>query len=848
MSGSNRQVRLESFALAELTVLDGKFDCVGRGCPPLDVSLQPGLYLADARIGARRHEHYFAIHETGDPIRVYAPAPPIDSPLCWGQAADHTGIPWRGFAPAASPPSGMASLTLQLRLPQSPSDDGAALLARFRLLDAEHRLLAAFGTPTNEHTRIEQTVVVPPGPCWLAFGEAGSGTGVAAYAVAGLALRCVVALDPDAPDGVPPVLTWFYHWEGARGVWTEALRAILDSRARLPDSARLVKWLNQGRADPMAQLYAGHLLAREPKRTDVDRHRLVDTIMARLGPDHPDVYALAHALLPSFARYDGWRCNGLPMLSASWDVLVNHPAAAAGAALPPGARHIHGSGTALTWTLTARDFERLPPTLPPRTKPTEPDLVFGPLERPENDVIGRPFPSPLAQSTPTQDSGSVFTGPTSAEHTIRIGAALPGLSHMVQNSWLSSVVGPIGTIASNALPRESSARGTADEPNINLPAELAQRVRILLTDATVAARLRSLLTQRTSALLEDGVVRNLLSVLLALLDKPALIAQVDERYIGRLQRSLGLPPQYLADALRQIGELALTKAAETAVSALGNIDYESLLGRTLPVMKPILNFARAATNSVDRTRLADRSGYNADFLLGHAIPLPSLLTPPTERHSNVDGTLAVLLHYQHFSVALHRERRLCLFSAANINGPHRVAIGEQGPARLDPRLAEDSQPKLDAAGLYWPLTQAGHVAWGAPAVAAQAGGDTLYMPNLVPISAPLVDSPWAGLEDAALAHAQYLTVISGPVLNTTEAAPSALQQPLALWKVIGFVGLNGKLQAHAFTVDWDAGEPVVRRIQIKAIEQMTGLRFPILRDADQVNVAADIVTLDQLNW
>ena len=80
----------------------------------------------------------------------------------------------------------------------------------------------------------------------------------------------------------------------------------------------------------------------------------------------------------------------------------------------------------------------------------------------------------------------------------------------------------------------------------------------------------------------------------------------------------------------------------------------------------------------------NRAGYAADFL-GVTVPMPEPV-----------GALAVAvsaeLRYHHFSIRMHRQRRLALFTAVNIDGTQPVRPPRESDKWiLDPRLSADEQ-------------------------------------------------------------------------------------------------------------------------------------------------------------
>jgi len=191
-----------------------------------------------------------------------------------------------------------------------------------------------------------------------------------------------------------------------------------------------------------------------------------------------------------------------------------------------------------------------------------------------------------------------------------------------------------------------------------------------------------------------------------------------------------------------------------------------------------------------------RGGYDPAFL-GHPLPLPDPC--PT-----LAAVASAELRYHHFSVVMHRERRLALFTACNIDG--RLS---QRPRRdsdrwiLDPRLPATEQTgepvyrdnDLDRGHLVRRLDPA----WGtADAQARAANDDTFHFTNATPQHHAFNagQTLWAGLEDYVLENADTrdlkVSVLTAPVLAADDDTYRGVRLPRQFWKVVAMVKQDGE--------------------------------------------------------
>lgn len=273
-----------------------------------------------------------------------------------------------------------------------------------------------------------------------------------------------------------------------------------------------------------------------------------------------------------------------------------------------------------------------------------------------------------------------------------------------------------------------------------------------------------------------------------------------------------------------------------------------------------------------------REGYDPDFL-AITVPLPEVTD--TDAVAKLENGSHVIPYF-HFSLVMHRERRLALFTAANVDASParkqpepgrkytRDALGGLGENDReqwfpDPRLRGTDQlpdrffEKDNKAFDKGHLVRREDVAWGYTYEEVQlANGDTFHTTNCAPQVAGFNRSNhkdnWGALEDVVLKQAadQRLTVFSGPVLSDTdrrfvgvdERSKIRVQIPEQYWKVVVAVD-GGELKTFAFLLRQNlAGVPLEfavspaweqKMLPLRELEAMLGIiRFAqALHDGDQ---------------
>ena len=278
-----------------------------------------------------------------------------------------------------------------------------------------------------------------------------------------------------------------------------------------------------------------------------------------------------------------------------------------------------------------------------------------------------------------------------------------------------------------------------------------------------------------------------------------------------------------------------------------DLAYRPGLADLRPLLPELLPGLRAEPRITPAVSLTDRQGYQADFLGGFLVPWPR---PGAALASDVYPLPASAdrLDYTHFSVTLSRSRRMALWVGVNIDGGQQVEVKRGRDAwAYDGRVPLEAQ--LGEALYADNLLDRGHLVrrqdpnWGPAAV--QANQDTFHFTNCAPQMAAFNQQTWLELEDYLLDNTQRwqarITVFSGPVLRPDDRVYRDARIPEAFWKVVAYLGDNGKPSASAYLIDQrrelDALSIAFGRLRtyqcsVLRIEQLTGIDFGPLADHD----------------
>jgi endonuclease G len=270
----------------------------------------------------------------------------------------------------------------------------------------------------------------------------------------------------------------------------------------------------------------------------------------------------------------------------------------------------------------------------------------------------------------------------------------------------------------------------------------------------------------------------------------------------------------------------------------------------------------------------DRSGYAADFLGdGNLVPMPTIIRAKRALlRFSIDGNEdETELRYRNFSVMMNRERRMCFYSAANVDGKLSRKTKRTGWT-MDPRIPKEFQIKGECYGTE-PKFSRGHMtrredpAWGSPDEAQRGNADSMHVTNAVPQMQPFNAGIWLSLEDYALDHVREddmrICVITGPVFADDDPLRYGVRIPVQFWKVIAFVhDRTGQLSATGYSISQAAflkeeefvfGAYETHQRSLSWIESVAGLSFGGLTAADRYGQTESpsrgpLRSPDQIQW
>jgi endonuclease G len=193
----------------------------------------------------------------------------------------------------------------------------------------------------------------------------------------------------------------------------------------------------------------------------------------------------------------------------------------------------------------------------------------------------------------------------------------------------------------------------------------------------------------------------------------------------------------------------------------------------------------------------DRRGYHPEFLgEGTAVALPMVARGASDvLEFEFDRKSDTELKYEHYSVVMSRSRRMCFFSAVNIDGNHSKKSARVG-WKWDPRIPKAQQIMNECYGNP-PKFSRGHMtrredpSWGDNETAKRGNEDSMHVTNTTPQMQAFNAPIWLGLEDYALQHAREdemkISVFTGPYFSAQDPEMYGVRIPLAFWKVIAFI-------------------------------------------------------------
>ncbi len=256
----------------------------------------------------------------------------------------------------------------------------------------------------------------------------------------------------------------------------------------------------------------------------------------------------------------------------------------------------------------------------------------------------------------------------------------------------------------------------------------------------------------------------------------------------------------------------------------------------LPVALPAANTASTPrlTRGAEAARVdnnySNRTGYQADFLPGLQVPMPtlskSLAAQVAPLRANEEQAAKGLLNYEHFSLKLHKTRRVAIFTATNVDGDtyKKVdrATGQANESEADtwykdPRISESfylGQDFYASTSDYFDrghLTRRSDPTWGTAQQAERANADTFHFSNCSPQHFRFNQSTkyWQGVERYILETGvlqagpdSRLCVFQGPLYDDKIDLwiDGEIQIPSSYWKIVVWKGAKG-LKSVGMVVD-----------------------------------------------
>lgn len=245
------------------------------------------------------------------------------------------------------------------------------------------------------------------------------------------------------------------------------------------------------------------------------------------------------------------------------------------------------------------------------------------------------------------------------------------------------------------------------------------------------------------------------------------------------------------------------------------------------VAAPALSTKRASLGEAPERRRIDRDystrdGFDERFLKGMPIDLSVIIAPQKKNLAPLLEGEDGFLRYQHFSLAMHRQRRLAILTATNIEGPSYLSIdrktgditplGSEGETwYTDPRIANEYLVTQDWYSEWSHLFDRGHLTrrndptWGDEESARRAETDTFHFTNCTPQHWIFNQSAvhWQGIERYVLEAGVHdtrgrLSVLQGPVFGAGDLYGDDLAIPSRFWKLVAWLGKDKVKRAVAF--------------------------------------------------
>lgn len=279
-------------------------------------------------------------------------------------------------------------------------------------------------------------------------------------------------------------------------------------------------------------------------------------------------------------------------------------------------------------------------------------------------------------------------------------------------------------------------------------------------------------------------------------------------------------------------------------------------------------------------KYSNRTGYDKNFL-SEAIAMPRVTKPSLA--ATMSGGKKTAIPYEHFSIVMHKKRRLAMFTACNVNATEkarrpdpsqsysRKALGGLADGDIEKWVPE---PRIDAAHQLpdaffkndrksfdkGHIVRRDDVVWGKTyEQVRRANGDSYHVTNCSPQVAAFNQSKlggdWGRLENMILKQAkgERVVIFAGPVFDDAKDRPFKgedangdeliVQIPSQFWKIVVADWTDG-LEAYGFllkqdlkSVDWEF------KVDSDWVEELTPLK-DIQALADFIKLPKNVMRAD----
>jgi len=330
--------------------------------------------------------------------------------------------------------------------------------------------------------------------------------------------------------------------------------------------------------------------------------------------------------------------------------------------------------------------------------------------------------------------------------------------------------------------------------------------------------------------------------------------------MSEISRITYTPSNFATSALKKspavkTAEAALPVAAESIPSDAVDLNAGKS-DSAVPVFK-VKSRENSASGGIGK-------GYDENFIGdGFKVSLPEITGAAKDTVLKFNNKGDTVRNYTHFSLVMNKDRKMCIYTACNIDGSRLRDDVRRDKWRIDETIGEENQighsvyggNDLDKGHMVRRLD----VVWGDKAEAKAASDDTFNYTNAIPQHAELNQKAWLNLEDWLLVKAdeedRRVSVFTGPVFKDDDKNYRGVQLPAEFWKIVTLKrNTDGKLAAAAFMMSQkEMIEPLyknssrnkdlnlegvpteqiaVYQVPLSTVESLTGLDFGELKDVD----------------